>query len=61
MATIETNIDIKTLEASGKRGHELVKWAYETLRYDDEKLARNFLFWSLACDNISDTRILYQL
>ena len=38
MATIETNIDIEALKASGKRGHELVKWAYEILRYDGEKL-----------------------
>ncbi len=38
MATIETDIDINALNESGKRGHELVKWAYETLRYDGEKL-----------------------
>lgn len=38
MATIETDIDIEALKASGKRGHELVKWAYEVLRYDGEKL-----------------------
>ena len=38
MATIETDIDIELLKASGKRGHELVKWAYEVLRYDGEKL-----------------------
>ena len=34
MATIETGIDVTALTASGKRGHELVKWAYEALRYD---------------------------
>ena len=39
MATIETDIDTNALNESGKRGHELVKWAYETLRYDGEKLA----------------------
>ena len=38
MATIVTNIDIEALKASGKRGHELVKWAYEVLHYDGEKL-----------------------
>lgn len=44
MATIETGIDMKALTASGKRGHELVKWAYETLRYDGEKLVHTAIY-----------------
>lgn len=38
MATIETDIDIEALENSGKRGRDLVKWAYDVLKYDGIKL-----------------------
>ena len=44
MAKIETDIDINALKESGKRGHELVKWAYETLRYDGEKLVHTAIY-----------------
>lgn len=44
MASIETDIDIQALEASGKRGHELVRWAYEALRYDGEKLLHTAIY-----------------
>lgn len=44
MATIETDIDINALNESGKRGHELVKWAYDHLRYDGEKLVHTDLY-----------------
>ena len=44
MATIETDIDINALNESGKRGHELVKWAYDHLRYDGEKLVHTALY-----------------
>lgn len=44
MTTIETEIDISALKESGKRGHELVKWAYEVLRYDGEKLVHTAIY-----------------
>lgn len=44
MATIETDIDINALRESDKRGHELVKWAYEVLRYDGEKLVHTAVY-----------------
>lgn len=44
MATIETDIDIEALDESGKRGRELVKWAYDNLRYDGEKLVHTAIY-----------------
>lgn len=44
MATIETDIDIEALNASGKRGRELVKWAYDCLKYDGEKLVHTAIY-----------------
>lgn len=59
MATIETDIDIKALKESGKRGHELVKWAYETLRYDGEKLVHTAIYaGTLHVDHIRCSSML---
>ena len=44
MATIETDIDIKALKASGKRGRELVTFAFKELQYDGEKLLHTAIY-----------------
>lgn len=38
MSVIETEIDIDRLKKSGKRGTDLLKFAYEVLQYDGVKL-----------------------
>lgn len=38
MATIESDINIDKLNQSGKRGRELLQYAYDVLKYDGIKL-----------------------
>lgn len=43
MTTIQTDIDIKMLDNSGYRGVDLVKYAYDHLKYDGVKLLHTAL------------------
>lgn len=43
MTTIQTDIDIKMLDNSGCRGADLVKYAYDYLKYDGVKLLHTAL------------------
>ena len=44
MATIETDIDLEALKNSGKRGRELVNFAFKELHYDGEKLLHTAIY-----------------
>lgn len=44
MATIETEININDLNQSNKRGRELLKYAYDVLRYDGIKLLHTAIY-----------------
>lgn len=44
MATIETDIDIKLLQNSNLRGKQMLKYAFDVLRYDGIKLLHTALY-----------------